>query len=293
MARSGGWRRWGFALGLLALHLAATAGHAQRAGTDSLKLTFFDVGQGDAALITTSEGKRVLIDAGPGGAHLVPQLTALGVTTLDLVVATHNHADHIGGMADVLGAFTVREYVDNGLPALTSVYRRTVDAVEQHHKNLTIRPAGWQRYRLGRVTVHMMAPPRGDESQNDNSIGLRIEFGRFNALFTGDAENLELEWWRGTILKWPSPSVVKASHHGSANGVTEWWMDLLKPKVVVISVGANNQYGHPSRDVLLGWSAGGARVYRTDGFGTITITAAADGGFVVRTERNDSPWTSK
>ena len=278
------------ALGALCLNTVGA--HAQGVAPDSLRLTFFDVGQGDAALITAPNGKQILVDAGPGGAHIVPQLKALGVTTLDLVVASHNHADHIGGMADVFGAFTVREYVDNGLPALTSVYRRTVDAVEQH-KGLTIRAAEWQRYRMGDMKVQMLGPPHGDESQNNNSIGLLVEYGSFSALFTGDAEREELKLWGFLLRRVPRVSVLKASHHGSANGISGGWLGQLAPKAVVISVGANNQYGHPSTDVLLAWSAAGARVYRTDGFGTVTVTAAADGGFSVRTARGDAAWVSK
>jgi len=274
-----------------ALWVLASAVQGQAVKNDSLQVIFFDVGQGDAAMIVTPDGKRVLIDAGPSGAQIVPQLTALGVKSLDLVVASHNHADHIGGMPDVFEAFQVKAYTDNGIPALTRVYRRTVEAVE-NEKGLKVFAATPREFKLGKAAVRILTPPHQDDSQNDNSIGIWLQYGSFTAVFSGDAEQKELDWWMGAY-NLPSVGVLKAGHHGSINGVTEDWMRMMAPRIVVISVGADNQYGHPSKDVLLGWAGRGARVYRTDAVGTITISAAENGRFSVRTTSGEMPWVTK
>src|SRR5438067_943971 len=95
----------------------------------TLELRFFDVGQGDAALIVTPEGKRVLLDAGPGASPVVPYLRSHHYDTLDLIVASHNHTDHIGGMAAAITATVVRAYLDNGIPHTTATYQSTLQAV--------------------------------------------------------------------------------------------------------------------------------------------------------------------
>jgi beta-lactamase superfamily II metal-dependent hydrolase len=266
------------------LCVAGVAAQAQRPGTDSLRVIFFDVGQGDAALIITPDKKHILIDAGPGGAGIAARLRALGVQTLDLVVASHNHADHIGGMPDVFGATQVLEYMDNGVPALTRAYRRLVDAVTSE-PGLRVRQPTAREFRAGRTTLRVMAPSFSDESQNDNSIGILVQYGEFSALFTGDAQRGELLYWLLSYRILPV-SVLKASHHGSWNGVSEGWVTKVAPKAVVVSVGANNQYGHPDQRVLDAWTSMKASVYRTDSLGTITISASDSGGFTVRSSRD-------
>ena len=275
---------------LLALGVATTA-QGQRARDDSLRIVFFDVGQGDAAMIVTPEGKHILVDAGPDGARITSLLEPYALTTLDLVVASHNHADHIGGMADIFAKYQVKEYLENGVPALTKTYRRTVDAVTKE-KGLTVREATSRRFRAGSASLTILAPVGADESQNNNSVGLALEFGTFSAVFSGDAEGRELDNWLG-VWSLTHVSVLKASHHGSTNGVTPGWMAALTPRVVVVSVGAGNTYGHPAKDVLLGWQSQGARVYRTDAVGTITVSAARDGGFSVTTSSGAMPWVSR
>lgn len=270
---------------------AASVAQAQRAVDDSVRIVFFDVGQGDAALVSTPEGKHILIDAGPDGPRIISLLEAYGLHVLDLVVASHNHADHIGGMPDVFATYNVREYMENGVPALTRTYRRTVEAVERE-KGLVVREATWREFRTGSAVLRILAPLHDDESQNNNSVGLQLQFGSFSAVFSGDAEGPELDGWLA-VWDMKNVSVLKASHHGSVNGVTPRWMAALTPKVVVVSVGAGNQYGHPAKDVLIGWQSQGARVYRTDAVGTITIAAARDGGFSVRTSSGAMAWVSR
>jgi beta-lactamase superfamily II metal-dependent hydrolase len=243
-----------------------------------LRLEFMDVGQGDAALIVTHKSSRILIDAGPRPEPLLRYLRDGGHDTLDLVIASHAHADHIGGMEAVLRSVQVRFYLDNGAPHPTATYRRTLRAVELSGAQYLRATA--RTITAGSARVRIMPPPPGLEGQNNRSVGALLEFGAFRALFTGDSELAELEWWlRHDSV--PAVAVVKVAHHGSWNGTTAAWVAATRPLVAVVSVGAGNSYGHPSQRALALWRDAGARVLRTDVEGTITVRARPDGSFTV------------
>lgn len=245
--------------------------------TQSLELHFLDVGQGDAVLLREG-GKTALIDAGPGSGNVMRYLRALGVDTIDLVVASHNHADHIGGMTAVLGGAVVRFYLDNGLPTTTATYQRTIAAVQASGAQYL--QATSRTVSLGAARLRVLPPLPGARDQNNASVGIRVDYGDFHAYLTGDSETGLLTYWltTGEIAR---AQVVKAAHHGSTNGVTGPWITATSPGVVVISVGASNTYGHPSPFVVARWQTAGATVLRTDRDGTITVTARQNGSFEV------------
>ena len=246
----------------------------------TLELRFFDVGQGDAALIVTPEGKRVLIDAGPGASSVVPYLQAHHYDTLDLIVASHNHTDHIGGMADVLASTVVRSYLDNGIPHTTTTYQRTLRAVEAN--GALYLQATARTITVGSARLRVLPPPSRQVDQNNGSVGILLEYGQFRALLTGDSEQYELDYWLQHDSV-PRVTVVKVAHHGSGNGTTAAWVQATRPQVAVISVGAGNTYGHPSPQAVEQWSAG-ARLYRTDRDGAVIIEAKRDGSYIVLNE---------
>jgi len=250
--------------------------HAQ-----TLELRFLDVGQGDAALIVTAEGKRVLIDAGPGASPVVPYLQAHHYDTLDLIVASHNHTDHIGGMADVLASTVVRSYLDNGVPHTTTTYQRTLRAVEA--SGALYLQATARTITVGSARLRVLAPPSRPVDQNNGSVGILLEYGQFRALLTGDSEQSELGYWLQHDSV-PRVTVVKVAHHGGGNGTTAAWVQATRPQVAVISVGAGNTYGHPSAQVIAQWQSAGARVYRTDRDGAVIIEAKRDGSYIVLNE---------
>ena len=256
----------------VALSLLAAPLHAQ-----SLSLHFFDVGQGDATLIREG-GKAVLFDAGPNN-RIVEFLRAQNVDTLDLVIASHPHADHIYGMVAVLQTTVVRNYLDNGISHNTNVYRRTMAEVERSQTRYL--SATSRTFTLGSATVRILAPPATATSHNNASVGALIEFGAFRALLTGDSETKELAHWLENDSI-PQVHVVKVAHHGAANGTTVGWAVNTRPAVAVISLGPNS-YGHPSQRTLTTWTNVGARIYRTDVHGTIVIQAKPDGTFTVST----------
>jgi competence protein ComEC len=277
---------------LLALCLASAltaqargqAGPAYCAPPDSLgaRLTFFDVGQGDAALLEGGDGRFVLVDGGPNASAVARLLEQRGVSSLALVVASHNHLDHIGGLPLVLRRWPVTAFMENGLAAPTAVYRRLNFAVAA--SGVTVLQPARQELRFGTTVIRVLIAPTDLYTQNERSIGLLVSHGAFRALLTGDAEIRALEaWLRDDAI--PRVTVVKAGHHGSANATTVEWVQAAAPTLVVIPVGARNRYGHPSPQVLEWWAAPGREILRTDLHGTIDVRGCGDGTIRVRSER--------
>ena len=274
----------------LALASLSTA-VAQRAGDSAtsagaapqLRILQLDVGQGDAALITTPEGRRILIDAGPSADRVAAMLRSEGIDTIDLAIASHAHADHIGGMAAVLAACVVRAYVDNGIPHTTLTYRRTLDALERE-RGLQYLRATERAITVGSVTVRILPTSSVAATQNNGSVGVVVEYGEFRAVYSGDSESPALAAWLATG-RVGRATLVKVGHHGSVNATTAPWVRATSPAVAIISVGGRNAYGHPSPQVEQMWRAAGAAVFRTDVDGTIEVLGRSDGTFTVRTAR--------
>jgi competence protein ComEC len=252
--------------------------------TDSLGvlITFFDVGQGDATMLESPGGRRVLIDGGPSSERMAGLLRSRGVTRLELVVASHNHLDHIGGLPTVLRSMAVSNVMANGMPANTSVYGRFQSAVEASGATVLLPTS--RTLRLDSLVVRVLPPSPDARSQNNASVGLVVSLGAFRAIFTGDAETEALESWlaRDSI---PPVTLLKASHHGSANGLTARWANATRPTVVVFPVGAGNSYGHPATSVLRRWQQSAREIFRTDRDGTVRIRGCRDGSYTTATAR--------
>jgi len=252
----------------------------------AVQLVFFDVGQGDAILIRSPEGKAALIDGGRDAA-ILGKLRRYGVTRLDLVIATHAHADHIGGLVSVLRHVPVRFFLDNGVPYTTSTYANLMRAVRRSQATY-LRPTA-RTLNLGSVALRILAPPAPGQlpdrkaDQNDTSVGVVVRFGQFRALLTGDSEVGELHHW--LHLGVPRVAILKAAHHGSRNGVTPAWLAATRPEVVVISVGRDNPYGHPHPWALRYYGAVAKKIYRTDRDGDVRVWGGRDGRYRVTLER--------
>ncbi|MBK8006035.1 MAG: MBL fold metallo-hydrolase [Gemmatimonadetes bacterium] len=244
-----------------------------------LSVHFLNVGQGDATLIQLGH-KAVLIDAGRGD-DIVLLLQDLGVDTLVAAIASHNHDDHIGGMDAVLADWPVGRYLYNGLDAPNRNAEAVLEWLDERGIDAPDPP--WEPIVLGDAVIRVLPSPlaaQGDE--NNASLVVLVERGRFRALLTGDSEVEELTALLAARLV-GDVDVLKAAHHGARNGVTPGWLQRTRPEVVVVSVGPNN-YGHPDPWAMRYYQAGGRRVLRTDREGTVTVTVEAGGRYEVSTE---------
>ena len=250
-----------------------------------LELHFIDVGQGDAVLMRTPEGHVVVYDGGRSATEALAYLQSLGVHNVDLVIASHAHADHIGGLAAIVSQMQPRFFADNGIAHTTKTYEGLLRAVSDSSAQL-LEP-GERLVSLGDVTIRILPVPISRTwGHNENSVGIIVEYGGFRASFFGDAEERQQAWLLTTVPHLlAAVQVHKASHHGSSNGDTDALMQLLRPELVVISSGAGNSYGHPSETTLRLYSSVGAEVLRTDMVGSIVITAQSNGSFGVRTSK--------
>jgi competence protein ComEC len=283
---------FGTALGAVML-LASPAWPQQPAfcrGADSLgvRLSFLDVGQGSSTLLSVDDG-HVLIDAGRSASLASELLFARGVRRVNLLVATHNHADHIGGMAQLISAFEVGNLLENGYSATTGTYGDLVAAASG--ADVRVLAATARTLNVGRLALRVLPPaPRAAASagaavdQNEHSLGIVAEYGAFRAVFSGDAGARTLAHWLATDSV-PRATVVLAGHHGSADATTPEWVDATSPALVVVPVGGSNAYGHPSPRALALWTAPERLILRTDWHGTVEVRGCLDGTFSVETER--------
>ena len=247
---------------------------AGTAWAGNVTVSFLDVGQGDAILIRSPEGKVALVDAGPSKDTL-DVLKDEGVDKIDVVIASHHHADHIGGMAEVVREYKPRVYVDSGSSHTSSVYKKVLAAVDQAGSQL-VQPKkdSERKIELGSVVLRLFPqPPEDEDNENNNSVGIRLEYKDFSALLTGDSQEDERAWWlkNADNSLYRRVAVMKAAHHGSHNGMNPAWLKATKPKLVVISCGEGNSYGHPHETILQLLKRLNVPEKRTDIDGTITI----------------------
>ena len=253
---------------------------------------------GDAILITDSAGGRarhVLIDASDRGGTVIARLRQFQVDTLAAVILSHPHADHYGGMAEVLEHFPTRAFVYGGTARAARSYRALLAAIDRLGIPVVTADTGVRRLVLltatDSVILTILAPPTschalaaaaGGDEINNCSIGVRLERRGFTMLLPGDAEIAELEWWMVTRRALLTSNVLKASHHGSTNGTPPEWLDAVRPGAVVISA---NGRQHPFAEVLVLLAARGIPSYCTADQGTITIRVPQGGAWTIVPER--------
>jgi competence protein ComEC len=262
---------------------------AFRAGAPAhLTIVFFNVGQGDAALIRSPAGATILIDGGPDPDLVAAKLASLGVRRLDLMVATHAHADHVVGLPEVLARFPVGLIIDPGCPSTAPYYGEFLRSVRSSGAPFR-HPTPGTVLRVADVRLEVLGPAvcyHGTRSDpNNDSLVLQVTDGPASVLFTGDVEQpaqkdlLEARAARLHAL------LLKVPHHGGATNMEPFILSV-RARVAVVSVGAN-RYGHPVPTVLRQLSADGMHVFRTDRSGDVTVRFE-DGRVVVTTPQPGS-----
>lgn len=263
-----------------------------RGSSGQLEVTFLNVGQGDSILVRTPGGRTMLVDAGgspdylntsfdPGRQVVVPALARAGIKELDLVVNTHPHEDHLGGIPAVLDNIKVGRYAAPAIEQVTPLTLQVQQLLEEKMIPVNCLHSGAEIKLDPAVKISVLAPPAipfsGTRSDaNNNSLILHLVYGNVSFLLTGDVEQegmLDLvEGMRksGTVAG-ISADVLKCPHHGSSYSICPEFAAAVRPRVVVISVG-NNSFGHPSAETISCWQEQGAQVLRTDVEGHITLT---------------------
>ena len=238
-----------------------------------MRVHFIDVGQADSAFIELGNGQTMLIDAGrdSSGTAIISYINELQYDTIDYVVASHPHDDHIGGMASVLNNFKIgKMYMPKQAHTITA-FTNMLDVIENKNIELYTAKAGTSILSSGIIDIDILAPfSDSDSNLNNVSAVVRITYGKTVMLFTGDAEKvIENQLLNSGI----DADVLKVGHHGAGSASSSSFIKEVSPDIAVISVGEGNSYGHPHADTLAILNEVGAKIYRTDEQGTIVVTA--------------------
>jgi len=242
----------------------------------AVSVHFIDVGQGESILILAPE-KTVLIDGGDNGrgGTVLSYLSEQNVSSIDILIATHPHADHIGGLIDVVNRLPVSEVIMPEVPdeivPTTRTYTNFLMALLENGLTITPAAAGDVRDLGGGATLTILGPMRDYSAMNDMSVVSRLEFGATSFLFTGDIETAAEHDLaaQGGIRS----NVLNIAHHGSRSSSTQVFLNAVAPNIAVISCGMDNSFGHPHRTVMERLQAMDIHILRTDLDGSIVLVS--------------------
>jgi beta-lactamase superfamily II metal-dependent hydrolase len=255
-----------------------------------------DVGQGDGVLVSFPNGKHLLVDGGvagygedAGARVILPVLRRLGIRRLDAVIASHPHADHVGGLVSVLQQVDVGHYVDSGQYYSSSTARRIRNLIREKGIAHHVVAAGDSIVGFGPVGLSVLHPRsefvnksgEAPDGLNNGSVVVRMDYEGQSVLFTGDIEHetdLALLAW-GTRLR---ATILKAAHHGSRTSSTRAFLDAVSPEWVAVSCGVDNKFRHPAPEVMERYESIGAISDRTDLSGCLTYRIRDSGVEVQR-----------
>lgn len=254
---------------------------APPASTGGLTVKVLDVGQGDAILVR-HDGKVILIDTGdieerPRLLHLLREEK---IDRIDVLLITHPHADHLGGFEVLAKNYSIGQIYDCGKKTTTKVYRDYKKTVNAKNIPFTIVKQGDVLEWGDSLRFEVYGPSKmlGEEDNlNNASIAGRLVYGDFSMMLTGDGEAAAE---RVIVTKYKTKlksTILKAPHHGSKTSSSESFLQAVRPEAVLISVGANNEYGHPHKKICNRYKKLGYDIYRTDTDGTITVTTDGKG----------------
>ncbi len=239
-----------------------------------LTMTMFDVGQGDSILFEMPNGAKVLIDGGDSKHNIVPFLQKKGINELNMVILTHPHDDHVGGLVKVLEKIKVDEVFDIGYPHTSKYYYRFLRLIEKNKIKYSIAKAG-QTLSFGDVSGNILAPfemqmSNNKYDMNNLSVVVRFVYGNNSFLLTGDAGKVEEDLIMQSGEKIQS-NILKIGHHGSRYSTGGSFLAKVHPQVALISVGNDNRYGHPNLSTIKNLRKENINIFRTDLDGAVII----------------------
>lgn len=233
---------------------------------NTLKVHFLDVGQADSILIENGN-EYMLIDAGNNedGSKLVKYFQSLGITKFKIVVATHAHEDHIGGMDDIIKNFAIESFYMPDVITTTKTFEDVLDALEEKEVAFQT-PENDEEFSLADGTIKVLSIDNSAQNLNDTSIVLRLKYKTTSFLFMGDAESKTESKILNKELK---SDVLKVGHHGSNTSTSLSFLEKVSPTYAIISVGKDNSYNHPNDTIIRRLNDKNIKIYRTDKQGTI------------------------
>jgi beta-lactamase superfamily II metal-dependent hydrolase len=253
-----------------------------------LNIYFLDVGQGDASIIISPTGEVVLIDSGPSKNVILKYLENLKIDHIDLVIASHAHADHITGMDEIIAKYQPRAFIDPGIAHTTKTYESMINALIENDVNYYEGTS--RKITLGNIQLTILPPAEPLISQselNNNSTVIRLDYQNFSCLYTGDIEKERERELCSRVDSLLDVDILKVPHHGSSSSSTPAFIKTVTPDIAIISCGEENSYDHPHDEVLALYYNLDIDIYRTDQHGTILVQT--DGSnYTIQTE-TDAP----
>lgn len=245
-----------------------------------LSVSYIDIGQGDSELIELPEGKNILIDAGDkdGTKNLMKYLNSRNIKKLDLVIISHPHLDHYGGLLQVLKSIDITQVYDSGAPTSSSTYLKLLKQFAAKKVKLNVVRKGQDVSFNDGIVLKILAPEdpllkntRSDA--NNASVVAKLIYNKTSFLFTGDIEEESQDRLLKDNASDLKSDVLKVAHHGSRYTSSKEFLETVKPRIAVISCGTGNSYGHPHKEALQRLAAENIKIYRTDLNGTVLITS--------------------
>lgn len=239
-----------------------------------LKVNFIDVGQGDSIFIELPNDKGMLIDAGENSEadKVINYIKNTGYKKIDYVVGTHPHTDHIGALAKVIDNFDIGKIYMPKAISTTKTYENLLTTIKDNGLSIKTAKAGVNIIDDGDLKVDIIAPVQSYSDLNNNSAVIKLVYKNRSFLFMGDAEVTS----ENDIKENVRSDVIKVGHHGSDSSSSVEFVNRVRAKYAVISVGVDNIYNHPYQEILSRWQDIGAKIYRTDLDGDIVIISDGD-----------------
>lgn len=237
---------------------------------NKIKIHFIDVGQGDSIFIELPNNTTMLIDAGetPKGQVVANYIKVLGYSKINYLIGTHHHTDHIGGLAYIINNFSIESIYMPKAVSSSKTYENLLNTISEKSLKIKNAKAGVNVFSNNNLKIDIIAPNSDSYSDLNNfSVVIKITYGNSNFIFMGDAE-IKSE---NEIMTNVSADVIKIGHHGSDTSSGQSFVNKVKAKYAIITVGNNNKYNHPYQTIIERWTNIGATIYRTDLNGNIVV----------------------